>query len=161
MIGISACLGGICCRYDGQSKEISALKELVTQGRAILICPEVLGGLPTPREPAEIRGGDGFDVWKNQAIIITNTGENVTEIYKEGAKFAYQKLIEKQITTIILKENSPSCGRHSIYDGNFSGDRRNGVGVATAYFILKGLSVVSENDWQESVECEEKKNGGE
>lgn len=148
MIGISACLGGICCRYDGQAKEIVALKKLVEDQKAILVCPEVLGGLPIPREPAEIIGGDGFDVWNDQAKVHTNTGADVTDLFKQGAIMAYQKLIEKEVTTIILKENSPSCGGKSIYDGTFSGNHRSGPGVATAYFISKGLEVISENDWQ-------------
>ncbi|MBO0423005.1 DUF523 domain-containing protein [Enterococcus plantarum] len=152
MIGISACLGGVCCRYDGQAKEITALKKLVENGQAVLVCPEVLGGLPIPREPAEIRGGDGFDVWNGDAKVLTNTGEDVTALFKQGAITAYQKLVEQKITTIILKENSPSCGSKSIYDGTFSGNHRNGSGVATAYFIDRGLIVVSENDWETAID---------
>lgn len=151
MIGISACLGGICCRYDGQAKEMTELKKLVEDKKAILICPEVLGGLPIPREPAEIVGGDGVDVWRNQAKVLTKTGIDVTDVFKQGAIVAYQKLMEQEITGIILKENSPSCGRNSIYDGTFSGGQREGMGVATAYFISKGLTVVSEMDWQRVV----------
>ncbi|MEI5992248.1 DUF523 domain-containing protein [Enterococcus crotali] len=154
MIGISACLGGVCCRYDGQAKEITALKKLIDNGKAIVVCPEVLGGLPIPREPAEIKGGDGFDVWNDKAKVLTETGEDMTESFKQGAIIAYQKLIEHNITTIILKENSPSCGSKSIYDGTFSGNHRDGAGVATAYFISQGLVVISENDWQTVIERE-------
>ncbi|WP_207694961.1 hypothetical protein DOK67_0002737 [Enterococcus sp. DIV0212c] len=154
MIGVSACLGGICCRYDGQAKEIGALKKLVADGLAMLVCPEVLGGLPIPREPAEIIGVDGFDVWKNKAKVLTKTGEDMTDVFKQGAIIAHQKLVENNITTIILKENSPSCGGNSIYDGTFSGNHRSGCGVATAYFITKGLTVVSESDWQTQIDCE-------
>lgn len=92
MIGISSCLGGICCRYDGKSQEQEALKQLVTNGKAIMICPEVLGELPIPRPPAEIIGGDGFDVWANTAYVYTDNGEDVTETFKAGAQRAYQKL---------------------------------------------------------------------
>ena len=67
MIGISACLGGLACRYDGQKKEVPELMELVETGEAVMVCPEVIGGLPIPRDPAEIIGGNGFDVWKDQA----------------------------------------------------------------------------------------------
>lgn len=154
MIGISACLGGVCCRYDSQAKEIAALKQLIENGQAIVVCPEVLGGLPIPREPAEIKGGDGFDVWNDKAKVLTETGEDMTESFKRGAIIAYQKLIEHNITTIILKENSPSCGSKSIYDGTFSGNHRDGAGVATAYFISQGLVVISENDWQTVIERE-------
>lgn len=75
MIGISSCLGGICCRYDGKSQEQEALKQLVTNGKAIMICPEVLGELPIPRPPAEIIGGDGFDVGRILLMYIRITGK--------------------------------------------------------------------------------------
>ncbi|GGC80766.1 DUF523 domain-containing protein [Enterococcus wangshanyuanii] len=155
MIGISACLGGICCRYDGQSKELSFLKELVEKKEAMPICPEVLGGLPIPREPAEIKDGDGFAVWQEQASVVTVSGEDVTECFKEGAKIAYQKLLEHQIDTVIVKENSPSCGQKMIYDGTFSGNKITGMGVATAYFVLNGIDVISENEWQKIVKHED------
>ena len=135
MIGISSCLGGICCRYDGKSQEQEALKQLVTNGKAIMICPEVLGG-------------DGFDVWANTAYVYTDNGEDVTEAFKAGAQRAYQKLKAQQITTLILKEKSPSCGSQLIYDGQFSGIKKAGVGVATAYFIQQGMTVYSEETWQ-------------
>ncbi len=67
MIGISACLGGLACRYDGQKKEVPELMELIETGEAVMVCPEVIGGLSIPRDPAEIIGGNGFDVWKDQA----------------------------------------------------------------------------------------------
>ncbi|MGM0124917.1 hypothetical protein IGI37_002311 [Enterococcus sp. AZ194] len=147
MIGISACLGGVFCRYDGQAKTVEPLKELVQQGKAIMVCPEVLSGLPIPREPAELVGGDGFDVWQKKAKVLTITGVDVTEKYKQGARIAYEKLQAQKITQLITKENSPSCGRHFIYDGRFSGQSKQGVGVATAYFIQKGLSVLSDEEW--------------
>ena len=120
MIGISSCLGGICCRYDGKSQEQEALKQLVTNGKAIMICPEVLGELPIPRPPAEIIGGDGFDVWANTAYVYTDNGEDVTEAFKRAQR-AYQKLKAQQITTLILKEKSPVA---LIYDGQFSGIKK-------------------------------------
>lgn len=92
MIGISSCLGGICCRYDGKSQEQEALKQLVTNGKAIMICPEVLGELPIPRPPAEIIGGDGFDVWANTAYVYTDNGEDVTEAFKAGATTRVSKI---------------------------------------------------------------------
>lgn len=147
MIGISSCLGGVCCRYDGQAKEIQTLKQLVLEDKARVICPEVLGGLPIPREPAEIVGGDGFSVWEGQACVRTIHGKEVTELFKQGAIAAYQKLVEADISSIIVKENSPSCGCNSIYNGTFSGVKMTGVGVATAYFLLQGIQVVSEKDW--------------
>jgi len=137
MLGISACLGGIACRYDGQSNTIPELLQLVDDGLAIMICPEVLGGLPVPRRPAEIQKGDGFDVWRNQSRVVDTDGEDVTELFKQGAVKAYNEIEKLQISGLILKERSPSCGSGLIYDGSFSGNRIAGVGVATAYLFNK------------------------
>jgi len=79
MIGISACLGGALCRYDGKHQAVPQLIELVRAGQAMMVCPEVLGGLPIPREPAEIVGGDGVDVWAQRAKVVTISGEDVTD----------------------------------------------------------------------------------
>jgi uncharacterized protein YbbK (DUF523 family) len=147
MIGISACLGGALCRYDGQHQAVAQLVKLVQAGQAVMVCPEVLGGLPIPRDPAEIVGGDGNDVWAHQAKVITATGEDVSEQFMAGAKLAYQKLQELGITQLILKEKSPSCGSQMIYDGNFSGVKKEGVGVASAYFLQQGMSVMSDVEW--------------
>ncbi|WP_368251312.1 DUF523 domain-containing protein [Enterococcus sp. 2201sp1_2201st1_B8_2201SCRN_220225] len=149
MLGISACLGGIFCRYDGGTQTVNQFLTWVNEGKALLICPEVLGGLPTPRTPAEIQNGDGFDVWQNTATVLTQDGVDVTENYKQGAMKAYEAMKELGITSVILKERSPSCGSQMIYDGSFSGIKQAGVGVATAYFIQQGLKVYSEENWQE------------
>lgn len=103
MIGISACLGGALCRYDGKHQAVPQLIELVRAGQAMMVCPEVLGGLPIPREPAEIVGGDGLDVWAQRAKVVTISGEDVTEQFTKGAKIAYQKLQEQGITQLDLK----------------------------------------------------------
>lgn len=147
MIGISACLGGSCCRYDGKHQEVSSLKKRLEQNQAIRVCPEVLGGLPIPRDPAEISGGNGFDVWQGTAQVITNQGEDVTDMFKEGAKRAYEKLQAQGINHLVLKDKSPSCGSQVIYDGTFSGTKVQGIGVATAYFLLQGMTVQSEVQW--------------
>lgn len=149
MLGISACLGGVACRYDGGTNEIAALKSLVETNQALMICPEVLGGLPTPRPPAEIRGGDGFDVWQGKAKVFDQEGYDLTNAFKQGAIRAFKEMQKLQITGLVLKERSPSCGSNLIYDGSFSGTRIKGVGVATAYFIQQGLPVYSEENWQE------------
>ncbi|MGX7204048.1 DUF523 domain-containing protein [Enterococcus pingfangensis] len=149
MLGISACLGGVACRYDGGSNEIAALKNLVETNQALMICPEDLGGLPTPRPPAEIQGGDGFDVWQGKAKVCDQEGNDLTDAFKQGAIKAFKEMQKLQITGLILKERSPSCGSNLIYDGSFSGTRIKGVGVATAYFIQQGLPVYSEENWQE------------
>ena len=149
MLGISACLGGVFCRYDGGTQTVNQFLTWVNEGRALLICPEVLGGLPTPRTPAEIQGGDGFDVWQGTATVINKEGVDVTKNYQAGAIKAYEAMKELGITSVILKERSPSCGSQMIYDGTFSGNKEAGVGVATAYFIQQGLTVYSEENWHE------------
>lgn len=151
MLGISSCLAGIACRYDGNHNEIKKIKEYLANHQAVLICPEVLGGMPTPRTPAEIVGGDGFDVWQGRARVIDKNGQDVTTSFKQGAIQTYGKLQEQQITELILKERSPSCGSKKIYDGTFSGTKINGVGVATAYFINHGIKIYSEESQLEGV----------
>lgn len=147
MIGVSACLGGCPVRYDGRDQRVVEIEALVKQKEAIMICPEVLGGLPIPRDPAEIVGGDGFSVWHGQGKVVTNKGKDVTENFKQGAITAFKKLQAQGIDTLILKEKSPSCGSQWIYDGTFSGTKIKGVGVATAYFLDQGMKVYSETQW--------------
>ncbi|MBC6141457.1 DUF523 domain-containing protein [Listeria welshimeri] len=144
MIAVSACLAGIACRYDGKDKEITKIKQMVENGEAIPFCPEVIGGLLTPRNPAEIVGGDGDDVWLNRAKVIDNQGIDVTEEYKYGASLTLAKLKEHGITQIIMKEKSPSCGSCAIYDGTFSGKIKDGTGVAAALFQMNGIKIISE-----------------
>lgn len=151
MIGISACLAGICCRYDGGTQKISELAELAANGQARLICPEVLGELPTPRNPAEILGGDGSDVWNGTARVMDTAGNDVTEAFKAGALKALTQLQELGIDRVILKERSPSCGSRMIYDGSFSGNKVAGVGVAAALFQQHGIRVFSEENWRQAV----------
>ncbi|MBC1496789.1 DUF523 domain-containing protein [Listeria welshimeri] len=144
MIAVSACLAGIACRYDGKDKEITKIKQMVENGEAIPFCPEVIGGLLTPRNPAEIVGGDGDDVWLNRAKVMDNQGIDVTEEYKYGASLTLAKLKEHGITQIIMKEKSPSCGSCAIYDGTFSGKIKDGTGVAAALFQMNGIKIISE-----------------
>ncbi|EOY2823546.1 DUF523 domain-containing protein [Listeria monocytogenes] len=144
MIAVSSCLAGIACRYDGKDKEITKIKQMVERGEAIPFCPEVTGGLPTPRNPAEIIGGDGKDVWLGHAKVIDNKGTDVTEEYKNGARLTLIKMQELGITQIIMKEKSPSCGSCAIYDGTFSGKIKDGTGVAAALFQMNGIKIISE-----------------
>ncbi|MBF2518154.1 DUF523 domain-containing protein [Listeria marthii] len=144
MIAVSACLAGIACRYDGKDKEITKIKQMVENGEAIPFCPEIIGGLPTPRFPAEIVGGDGEDVWLGRAKVMDNQGTDVTEEYKYGASITVAKMNELGITQIIMKEKSPSCGSCAIYDGTFSGKIKDGTGVAAALFQMNGIKIISE-----------------
>ncbi len=143
---VSACLAGINCRYDGQNKENQSLRDLVIQGKAIALCPEVIGGLATPRLPAEIVGGDGEAVWNGTAKVIDQAGNDVTTAYQAGAEKALTVLQHLKIDTVILKEKSPSCGVCRIYDGSFSGKTKVGKGVAAALFMRNGIQVLSDEE---------------
>ncbi|WP_026678877.1 DUF523 domain-containing protein [Fictibacillus gelatini] len=150
MILISACLGGKECRYNGTHSLDEPLQKLVEQGKAMLVCPELLGGFTTPRDPAEIRGGDGNDVLKGSARVVDQSGNDVTELYVKGAEETLKIAKSINAESVILKENSPSCGSSQIYDGNFSGTKISGIGVTTALLRKHGFKVISEmklEDW--------------
>ncbi|MEB7423345.1 DUF523 domain-containing protein [Mammaliicoccus sciuri] len=147
MIVISACLVGEKVRYDGNHKLDLFYKNLIDEKKAISICPEILGGLQVPREPAEIIGGDGYDVWNDQAKVMTVKGRDVTIQFKEGAKRALSIIKDLNANTVILKNDSPSCGSTVIYDGTFTGNKKEGVGVTTALFTLNDINVYDEKNF--------------
>ncbi|WP_414044814.1 DUF523 domain-containing protein [Macrococcus equi] len=147
MILISSCLIGEHVRYDGGTQGQPSLIQLIEEGRAIHACPEVLGGLSTPRDPAEIVGGDGFDVLDGKAKVITISGKDVTEAFIKGAEQTLQILKDNLVDTVILKANSPSCGNTQIYDGSFSGTKKQGLGVTSALLSRHGIQVMSEQDY--------------
>ncbi|MFD3450158.1 DUF523 domain-containing protein [Microbacteriaceae bacterium 4G12] len=147
MIVISACLAGIACRYDGNDNFIAKIQELIEKEETVLICPEVLGGLPTPRTPAEIVGGNGDDVLDGKAKVIDRNGNDVTEIFIAGAYEALRQIQDVNPTCIILKERSPSCGSSVIYSGEFNGNKQVGYGVTTALFRRHDFTVISEEDF--------------
>jgi uncharacterized protein YbbK (DUF523 family) len=119
---------------------------LVTEGRAVLVCPEEEAGLGTPRPPAEIVGGDGRDVLAGRARVMTEGGIDVTEAYLAGATSALDAALEAGATTAILKARSPSCGKGLVYDGTFSRTKRAGVGVTTALLEANGIEVLSDEE---------------
>lgn len=147
MILVSSCLAGKACRYDATACFHSKITHLTKESEAVLVCPEVMGGLSTPRDPAEIVGGTGADVLTGRAKVITVNGEDVTEQFLKGA---YQTLkIAKQhnAETVILKQNSPSCGSKAIYDGSFTGAKKAGEGVTAALLRKNGFTVIGEDDF--------------
>lgn len=107
---VSACLLGVSCRYDGNSKPNEKIIDLKEKYNLIPICPEIMGGLPTPRMPAEIKDGR----------VKTENGIDVTEEYKKGADEAIKLAKLFGCKKAILKENSPSCGCGKIYNGEFT-----------------------------------------
>lgn len=143
-IAVSACLCGVPCRYDGRSKGVEYFLEQ-QQSEWLLICPEVSGGLPTPRIAAEIVGGDGYDVLNGRARVVTRDGQEVTQAFLRGAYRTLAQLRNTKITTVALKQNSPSCGSQSVYDGSFAGRLRSGQGVTSALLRVHGYKVIDES----------------
>ncbi len=127
---VSACLLGTPCRYDGASKPISpAIRALMQAHTLIPICPEILGGLPTPRVPAERVG----------ARVLTKEGADVTAAYQRGAAEVLRLLRLFEADGVILQEKSPSCGKAGIYDGSFSRRLIPGMGVTAAALFEAGV----------------------
>ena len=131
---VSRCLLGEPCRYDGRSVPVPQLEKLRQAGHVLIpVCPEVLGGLPTPRSPAE-RQPDGR--------VVNRAGEDVTAAYLEGAGRTLALALEAGCTLAVLKAKSPSCGCHEIYDGSFTGRLVPGQGVAARLLEESGVRVV-------------------
>ena len=144
---ISACLVGENVRYDGQNCLQQKLRQLVIEQRAVIICPEVSGGLSTPRLAAEIVGGNGEDVLCGKAKVLDSAGNDVSNAFIQGAYKALQLAQKHQITHVILKANSPSCGSELIYDGSFSGNKIQGNGVTSALLKQHGFTVITEDQF--------------
>ena len=152
---ISACLLGEKVRYDASDLLIEnpLLKQWQQQGRLIPICPEVAGGMSTPRAPAEIMagggGGGGQTVLTHQTLVVDNTGKDVTQYFIRGAQKALALAKENHCVAAILTERSPSCGSHLIYDGSFSSKRIAGMGVTSALLRQNGISVFNQNQLEQ------------
>ncbi len=141
MILVSACLCGHCCRYDGSSAVDTSLMELVNEGEAVPVCPELLGGLLVPRPQAEISCGSGEQVLLGRAKVYDCTGSDVTDAFIKGAFETLSLANSIGAKHAILKANSPSCGCGSIYDGTFSSNKRQGDGVTAALLKQNGIYV--------------------
>jgi uncharacterized protein YbbK (DUF523 family) len=148
---ISACLLGSPVRYNGTDLLLDhpLIKQWKKEGRLISICPEVAGGMPTPRAPAEIVGGDGNKVLSKEVQVINNNKEDATEAFIIGANKALQIAKENNCVVAILTERSPSCGSSQIYDGSFSGVRKQGIGVTTALLESNGIKVFNQYQLEE------------
>ena len=133
---VSACLLGTPCRYDGKSKADARVQALVGKYEIVPVCPEQLGGLPTPRVPSERRG----------ERVVTAGGRDVTEAYRRGAEAALALCQQNGCEAAVLKEKSPSCGCGQIYDGTFSSRLIAGDGVTVEMFKAHGIVVCGESD---------------
>ncbi|MDH6431249.1 MULTISPECIES: DUF523 domain-containing protein [unclassified Paenibacillus] len=147
MILVSSCLAGMKVRYNGTDCLDEKIQKLLNENQAIAVCPELLGGFSTPREPAEIVGGDGEDVLAGMAKVVDRSGTDVTELYLKGAYITLEKAQEVSATMVVLKENSPSCGSTMIYNGEFKGKKIAGNGVTAALLRKNGIEVTSEENW--------------
>jgi uncharacterized protein YbbK (DUF523 family) len=143
MILVSACLVGINCKYNGKNSLNKKIRKLVRSGKAIPVCPEQLGGLPTPREPANLTG-DGFDVLRGKAKVLTESGEDVTINFIRGAREVLKLAKLLGVKKAILKARSPSCGCEETW---ISGKVANGDGVTAALLKKNGIKVYSEENF--------------
>ena len=151
---VSRCLLGHRVRYDGgASGPYDQLAQWQAEGRVIALCPEVAGGLPTPRAAAEIPGGQGVEVLAGRAPVMTTEGEDVTAAFVSGAHQALELVERHGIRIAILKANSPSCGNRQTYDGSFSGVKVEGQGVTAALLSRAGVQVFSELELDEAAKA--------
>ena len=136
---VSSCLLGMATRYDGKSKKSISdgdLKRLSEKYQIIPFCPEIYGGLPTPRVPSERIG----------ELVKMKNGADVTENYKKGASEALSLCLTMNIKKALLKEKSPSCAKYEIYDGSFSGTLVDGKGVSAELLTENGIDVYNEDE---------------
>ena len=136
---VSACLVGENCKYNGGNNKNAKIIEFLKDKEVILVCPEVMGGLSTPRFKSEILGGK----------VINEYGEDVSEYFANGAKIALSKAIENNVTLAILKEKSPSCGVKKVYNGQFNGTLVKGSGVFSSLIGQLGIKILTEEDFKE------------
>ncbi len=136
MILVSACLLGKKVRYDGKDCLSKKVVDLAKKEKVLAVCPEVEAGLGIPRVPCELSCGK----------VIGKDGRDCTAEFAMGAELCLQKALKANVTKAILKQNSPSCGCGSIYDGTFSGRKVGGDGVFTAMLKKKGIECVSDEE---------------
>ena len=146
MILVSSCLCGEKCKYSGgdnYNEDVIAY----CQGKEIVkVCPEVMGGLAIPRPPAEIVGGKAKNVLEGKAKVLSKEGHDVTEAFVKGAKETLKIAEKYHIKEAILKANSPSCGKGTIYDGHFCGRLIEGNGITVQLLLDAGIHVKTEKD---------------
>lgn len=131
---VSACLLGVSCRYDGKSKPVKEVIALKDKYNLIPVCTEIMGGLPTPRIPCEIKNGR----------VINRDGEDKTSEYVRGAEEVLRLARIFGCDTAVLKARSPSCGSGEIYDGSFSGSLTAGDGICAEILKANGIKILNE-----------------
>lgn len=151
MLLVSACLLGHKVRYKGDGKALPLLQKYADCGLLLPFCPEVAGGLPTPRPAAEISGGAGAQVWQGAAQVVNTEGQDVSAQFMAGAQACLETCHKHHITTAILKARSPSCGKSAVYDGSFSGRLQAGQGVTAALLEQHGIRIFTEEELNEEL----------
>lgn len=148
---VSRCLLGHKVRYDGGAHgPFDLLQHWQDEGRIVALCPEVAGGLATPRPPAEIPGGQGAQVLDGNLPVLTDSGEDVTSAFVAGAEIALQLVRQHGLRVAVLKARSPSCGNTHNYDGSFSSTLVEGEGVTAALLRRAGVRVFNETQLTEA-----------
>lgn len=151
---VSRCLLGDPVRYDGAGHgPFDQLQQWQAQGRIVALCPEVAGGLPTPRPPAEIPGGQGALVLDGERQVLTVQGADVSAAFIAGAEIALRLVAEHGLRIAVLKARSPSCGNQQTYDGSFSGALVAGEGVTAAALRRAGVQVFNEHQLNEAADA--------
>jgi uncharacterized protein YbbK (DUF523 family) len=148
---ISSCLCGVNCKYSGGNNFNKRCLDLVKSGKGILVCPEQLGGLSTPRKPSEIIG-KSENILEGIDKIIDKSNIDVTKEFLKGAQETLKIANLYNIKKAILKEGSPSCGVNYVYDGSFTGKKIKGHGLTTEILIRNGIEVISDIDFMEEIE---------
>jgi uncharacterized protein YbbK (DUF523 family) len=146
VILVSACLVGVDCKYNGGNNNNDNVLEYIKDKSYIIVCPEQLGGLPTPRIPSEIVNGEGIDVINEKARVMNKEGKDVSSNFIKGAYETLKIAKLYNCKKAILKSKSPSCGNKHIYDGSFEGNIKNGMGVTASILTKEGIKVVNENE---------------
>ncbi|UMZ75233.1 DUF523 domain-containing protein [Natranaerofaba carboxydovora] len=150
IILVSACLIGIDCNYKGENNLESWVLDLCNSYLVIPVCPEQLGGLTTPRLPSELKEGDGESIWEGKkGCVINSKGEEFTQQFIFGAKQIIKISRIFGIRHAIMKDKSPSCGVFNIFDGSFSGNIIEGMGVTVAGLYYEGINIFSQKQKEE------------
>lgn len=142
---VSTCLLPVPCQYNGQLAryQLSAAQIQMLDAVLVPVCPEQLGGLPTPRKPVEIQGGTGADVLAGRAHVVSADGEDFTAQVIRGAQSVLELALLNQTTRMITQHRSPSCGSTCIYNGTFSHTLRPGDGVCAALLRANHIELTS------------------
>ena len=148
---ISSCLCGVNCKYNGGNNLNKKCLDLIEEGNVVLVCPEQLGGLSTPRMPAEIIG-KSENILEGIDKIVDKNNIDVTKEFLKGAEETLKIANLYKIKKAILKEGSPSCGVNYVYDGSFTGKKIKGNGLTAELLIKSGIEVISDVDFMEEIE---------